>query len=201
VLDEALRRLATAGDHDHDVAANAHMILGMATLAHGHTDQALVLFTDLQRHCRSRGERWWLGNALNGAALAALACGDATLAEQHLHESLPIRMSLGDQLGIAMSMETLAWTAAATNDHARVARLAGAAHRRWRDVGTLLFAAPYLLRGHHQCETEARRSLGNRRYTAEFRRGTRLADRTALSYAVHAAAEQLPGASARRGPE
>jgi non-specific serine/threonine protein kinase len=194
LLTEALSRYHQLNQPDLTLPANmTKVLLAIVLLLQGDPAQAADLCAQCQTVCRAHGDRWQLGHALSGAAHIATLLGDLAQAGAYARESLRVRSGLDDPLGVASSLEWLAWLAAADGDHQRAARLLGAADRQWRIVGQPSYGSPEWLRPHQQCETTTRQALGDATFEREFRRGTGLTLDKTITYALqHGDHRQLP---------
>ena len=182
VMEEAAALLSEAGADK--IRAEVTLILAVAFLFGGDPGRAAELFAECRAICRGSGERWWLGFALVSSALAALALGEVAEATGYLRESLPIRRDLGDTLGIAGTVERLAWVAALNGDGERAARLLGIADGQWGIVGRTLYGAERWLEGRAECEARVRELLSEERYAAARRYGAALELDEAIPYAL-----------------
>jgi len=101
---------------------------------------------------------------------------------------------LGDQVGMAYTLELLGWVAAAQGRAERAAWLLGAAGPLWQRAGHRLSGTAILEEFHQQAERTAREALGEKRYTTLAAVGAR----RPLSVVV---AHALADADALRGNE
>jgi DNA-binding CsgD family transcriptional regulator len=182
-LEESVARFDEVGERGYELSL-AKVSLGMAVLYQGDPVRAARLCAEACAISRENGDRWWLGYALISAALAALAVDDLAAADEYARESLRLRDGLGDTLGMAGSLERLAWIVAASGDMRRAARLLGAADRLWRMVDLPLWGSAQWQRGREKCEASARAVLGDKAFEAAFRHGAELSLAEAVSYAL-----------------
>jgi DNA-binding NarL/FixJ family response regulator len=91
---------------------------------------------------------------------------------------------MADMHGIAGSLERLGWIAAERGEYERAARMIGAADRQWRIVGQILYGASSWLQGRQECETRARRALGDDAYETALEHGGGLSLAEAVRYAL-----------------
>jgi hypothetical protein len=150
--------------------------------------RARRLHAQVRDACRAHGERWWLGYVLAASAQVALAAGDTAQATAYTRESLAMRRASDDPLGVAATLERLAWIAAADGDGLRAARLLGTADTLWRTVGQVLYGVPQLISAHDQCVARTRQALGDAQYDAEFNHYAEIDLNQALDYAQAPAA-------------
>jgi predicted ATPase/DNA-binding CsgD family transcriptional regulator len=183
LAEEALAYFAAQPSANFDLAY-AKLVLAVAIHFQGDPAGAAPLLADCRDICRRHGDQWWLGHVLIASALVALALGDVAQADGYVRESLPPRHARGDTLGLAGSLERLAWIAALNDDFQRAARLLGAANRQWHLIGQTLYGAPHWLVGRRDCETRARTALGDRAYHIAVQRGAALILDQAIDYAL-----------------
>jgi len=88
-----------------------------------------------------------------------------------LNKALPMKHTMGDTIGVAYCLETLAWLAGATHRQERAAWLLGAADTLWRRIGQRLSGNPIVEEIHRQTEKAAREGLGEEAYEGRFARG------------------------------
>jgi predicted ATPase/DNA-binding NarL/FixJ family response regulator len=119
--------------------------------------------------CQANGEHWEQASALWSLAILAWEQGDVDQATALSRESLALRATFGDRVGIAQCLEVLAWAAAGVRAYERAATLLGAADAVWKAVGASLFA--YLAGFREDCESSARRALGDRVFKQAIRKG------------------------------
>ncbi|RSM67910.1 hypothetical protein DMH04_47945 [Kibdelosporangium aridum] len=100
--------------------------------------------------------------------------GDQQAASRLIREGLPAAQQSDDQWVLAHYLEMLGWITGAEGQHARAARLLGAAHTVWRSTGMPPSGPRYLAPSHDHCEHVARHALGDEQFTAAFQHGTRL---------------------------
>jgi non-specific serine/threonine protein kinase len=131
----------------------------------------------------------WRQNAAEPAGIL-LAAG---LMEQALRLAHRSR----DRLGIARSLEVMAWIAADALDARRAGTLLGASAGISRSVGApgIPFAA--LARDHERCEDSSRRLIGRRAFAAAYRRGAELGPDQAVEYALAESSAVLTRSAAR----
>lgn len=84
------------------------------------------------------GDPWAVGRALDGRATLALARDDHAAAEQDAAAALQLQLQLGDQIGAATSMDTIAFAAAGGGDFERAARLCAASDAVRERVGAVI---------------------------------------------------------------
>jgi DNA-binding CsgD family transcriptional regulator len=142
--------------------------------------------------CKAHGDQCYLNYALGVSMIAALMLGDAARATEYGRESLSGCAALGDTLGLTITLEFLAWIAAAEGDHGRTARLLGAAGQQARVNGGNPTTAGLLAAAHGQYEASARTALGDAPFGAEYRAGAELTLDEAIAYARGDTAPRQP---------
>jgi predicted ATPase/DNA-binding CsgD family transcriptional regulator len=163
--DVAQRQLTALGDQ-------AGLLFLDAQLAHlyqltGRPDLAIARCEQgLDRFGPSR-ERWLHGYLYTVAGLAYLQqpgnehrCADALI------KGLRAKHELGDSLGIACSLEALAWAAADADRFERAAWLTGAADPLWQRAGKRLSGTEIMVECHHRAVKAASDGLGEKRFAA-----------------------------------
>jgi predicted ATPase/DNA-binding CsgD family transcriptional regulator len=149
----------------------------------GQPEQALTYFRESLAITEPAGEIWYRSVSLWSAGLVKLAQGDVVASTELQRESLTLRMGIDSRLGIASSLDALAWAAAGT-DARRAAILLGAADARWRVIGTSSTSLPGLAALRALCEQKVRDSLGEAKFTSAFEIGLGLGDTAAIDFAV-----------------
>jgi predicted ATPase/DNA-binding CsgD family transcriptional regulator len=132
----------------------------------------------------SHGAQWSQAWALATLGLHYWQRGLPEQAAGSLRRALSLPRLGKDAWGTGFSLETLAWTMAATGQHERAVTLLGACHGIWRSAGVSLAERGPIKAHHDDCEQRARAALGPARYAAAFQRGTRLSLSAAIAYAL-----------------
>ncbi|MFD9667291.1 ATP-binding protein [Rhodococcus sp. NPDC059968] len=105
-------------------------------------------------------------------------------ASRLLEQSVRLARVVDDRLNAAMSLEALAWIAAADHLGRRAAVLLGAAAALSQTVVGAPIAVPTLLTYHDECVRQARRALGVQVFDEEVRHGEAMTFENALAYAL-----------------
>jgi predicted ATPase/DNA-binding CsgD family transcriptional regulator len=132
---------------------------------------------------------------LRNRGLELVRQGRLDEASESLCEAL--RLSRTGWLGVATSLDLLAWAASAGGRHQRAARLFGAAHASFRRAGTVV-SLPQRERSRHY-RALAREALGEPVFDGAFRRGEQLTQEEAIDYALAGARESPESPKARAG--
>ncbi|WP_065493820.1 ATP-binding protein [Rhodococcus opacus] len=109
---------------------------------------------------------------------------DHTHASRLLEQSVRLARVVDDRLNVAMSLEALAWIAAADHLDRRAAVLLGAAAALSQTVVGATIAVPTLLTYHDECVRQARRALGMQVFDEEVRHGEAMTFENAVAYAL-----------------
>lgn len=159
--------------------------LAAAHLFRREVDQAAVVVDELFEQCTANGDQWNLSYALWGRGYVALLRGRPEEAEADLREAMTIKQALHDTLGVAFTLELLAWTAAAEAEPNRAATLLGAADQLWQSV----VGTRHLIDQRQEFEQMARAGAGDPEFEAARARGTALSMDEALALALR---ERVP---------
>ena len=166
-------------------------------LLRGRPEQAVVVsgraLADL---ADAPGERWIRGFLLVFRGMALWLRGEQEECARTAIEALRVKGDLDDAVGIAYSLELLAWSAVAQHRPVRGAWLLGAAEEQWRRSGRPLSGVEAMLRHHTDSERRARAELGPDRFdqAAGLGRGLLLRQAVQLALAdVDALADAPPG--------
>ncbi len=182
-LEQALEQERTVGVPSA-VTAVSRPILASTVLLLGDTERARALCEECLAMRAPYSVPWSRSWAMWVLGVAAWTDGDTRQACSYARECLRIKQHLNDLVGVALSVELLAW-AATEQDAGRTARLLGVSHTLWSEIGTPLFGfAPYLTR-HHVSEEQARKALGPQAFEDAFEDGRKLTVPEATSYALH----------------
>jgi non-specific serine/threonine protein kinase len=158
--------------------------LGLGRCILGEPDAALEPLRESQAICESRGDRWVLAWSLMVHAVAQWRLEEPAAATELLRRSVRYKQELGDLLGVALGMEFLAWTAEATGDAERAARLFGASRAFFEPLGAYLVSIGLFLRWHDGCARRVRAALGEQRYGRAENLGRELSLDEAVGYAM-----------------
>jgi hypothetical protein len=195
---------ALAHHHMHGDPTGIWLALGylaLTTMALGDPDRAIAFSEENLALCDSRGASSSRTYPLWELSLARWLSGDRQQAARLIWEGLPAARQLSDRWVLAHYLETLAWITGADGQHARAARLLGAAHTVWRSTGTSPSGPGYLAPSHHDhCEQQVRAALGDEHFTAAFQHGTHFTLDQAIDYALEDTSEQTTTAQPAPAP-
>ncbi len=180
LLDEARRGFATAGNSRELAFCTALLALDHVLL--GDLDGALDHHSACVALTEAVGETWLRSWSIWCAGLAQWARADSAAAHELMTESLRLKRLVGEPVGIAVLLDTLAWFTA-DRDPERAAVLLGAAQNEWDryDASPLLpgFGAP------RSAATQMARSLlGDADFDLAVAHGRSLDQATAIAMAL-----------------
>ncbi|MBP1823282.1 tetratricopeptide repeat protein [Mycobacterium sp. OAE908] len=144
------------------------------------------------------GEEYFRSWSMWAYAVDLWLQGDHDRALEVEQESLRLKRSLDDPIGIAVCLEALAWIAAADGEVERSATLLGAAEAIWRPIGMSLAAIPPLWAYRQRCEDDARRNASDSEFQIAFASGMGLQAEDAIAYALGEVARRPPRSPAHR---
>ncbi|MEV0582281.1 LuxR C-terminal-related transcriptional regulator [Nonomuraea sp. NPDC050310] len=181
-LDEATAAGARAREIMQEIGDHLGLVCIDAQEGHLHHlagDSARSL-ESCQRGMRRLGEhsreQWVRGYLHYLIGIARFRDGDLDGCVEPLLEGMRIKISLGDNTGLAYCLEGLAWHAAETGRMERVAWLLGAAERLWQWGGGNRLSGTAIMESHHQrAERLAHAKLGGVRYAERHAQGFRAA--------------------------
>lgn len=145
-----------------------------ALLLMDEVDRAHDMLVEMHDRCQEAGESWLLSYAIWGLAFVKLIRGQVGEAEAGLREALRIKRRFHDTLGLAFSLDVLAWTKIAKGQAEHGARLLGGGSRLWQTVGAQLFGSKDLMVRREQFEDLARAAIGDSAFDASFAQGGEL---------------------------
>ncbi|WP_237710753.1 ATP-binding protein [Saccharopolyspora spinosa] len=181
-LEEALAREDAAGQPSA-VTVVSRPILASTVLLLGDCERARALCEECLAMRDAYGVPWSGSWALWVLGLVAWTEGNAEQASSYARECLRLKQQLNDLVGMAISIELLAWSAV-DQDAESAARLLGASHTLWREIGRPLFGFPPYVARHRASEEQARMVLGSRAFDVAFEDGNSLTCDQAISYAL-----------------
>lgn len=185
-----------------DVAkeANLHFLHGMMLGWADRADEAAQAYRRCLELTQPRGERWLSSYSLWGLGVDALIAGHVEEAVHLEREALADKVMFGDQLGVGLSIEVLAWAAAERNQAAAAAVLLGAASAIWDTIGMSVAAMPYLSRRREVGIAATRAQLPPAGYDQLHERGRTQPLSESVDLALGRAGVRVSGASARLTP-
>jgi len=150
----------------------------------GRPEEAVAVCAETRRLCEEHGEEWVLSYVLRMLALAHSVQGDWDRAEAHARDALRRKLAVRDVIGIGLTLDLLAQTAARRGAHERAAVLLGGADRVWADVDRDRWGSQALGATRRDSETRARRAVGAAAFERAYARGGALGLDGTVGYAV-----------------
>ncbi|MET0234333.1 MAG: BTAD domain-containing putative transcriptional regulator [Kibdelosporangium sp.] len=163
--------------------------LAITVAFEGDLARAEALCLEAREICLVNGEQWALAYAFWVLAFITANREQPVAATELARESLRIKHTFNDLLGVAIVIELLALLAVMTGDATRSAALLGAAHQIWPRVGAQLFGSAHFNATHQQCATLTKQALGDLAFEIAFDRGATLRLVDAVTYALDDKAE------------
>ncbi|HEX4832089.1 MAG TPA: LuxR C-terminal-related transcriptional regulator [Trebonia sp.] len=190
---EAEARLAALGHDSGLVSLDIH--LGYLHLLSGEADQAIGRCEQGLGRLPA-GERWGRSYLTLIKAQALLMRGEAAPSATAATEALALKHELGDIVGLAYCLESLAMLALTERQYERIAWLHGAADALWERTSKRFGGAQAFEDYHNLVVGAARDQLGPDRYAELFRAGGALDLDAAVRLASGQAAPPEPSAEA-----
>lgn len=178
MLEEALQQYLDC-DLPSQYVDSAMMELACAHILNHDLDRAGEVTDWLYERSIAAREKLMLSYALWLRGWLALERGDATAAEAALVESLRIKQSFQETLGLGLALEVLSWAFVVKGDAERSATLMGGSEDLWRALGTRM-----LERKRARYVAAAREGLGTARFEAAFARGEAMTIDETLAFAL-----------------
>lgn len=150
----------------------------------GSSSEAATIGDECRQLCQQHGEQWVYSYTLYALALAEWQSNEMREATLHARESLRIKRTFHDLLGMVLNVDLLAWIAAEEGACERAAILLGVAQRLWHQFGQPLFGSRNWSRLRHKCEARCHVRLGSHAFEAAQHRGSEFTTSQALAYAI-----------------
>lgn len=189
LLEEAVEGHRASGDRNGLMTALYQLTMACAMSGDPRAEDVGKECLDL---CDQAHAPWSRSYALWALGLHLWRQGEPRRAAELLRDALTARRVVGDGWGIALCLEALAWTAASAGEAERGARLLGAAEVVWRSIGISQSGFRHMAAGHERTETRLRSDLGERRYAAAVRRGTKMGLDQAADWALYDSSAPAP---------
>lgn len=155
--------------------ATVHATLGDTARAMEYAEECIEL-------SRQASEHWCRAMARWTQALVVWQEGRYAKVRSCAREVLRLKEPFGDRLGMAMSIELLAWVASRQGGHEEAARLLGGAQSALRSIGGGLFR--HLQPEHDQCVQATRAALGEPQYDRCLAEGAAVAFEDVVALAL-----------------
>lgn len=187
----ATRCFGEADNLYHDAGADSDILVaaldvqvGLLRISCGDLDGARErLAATYGRSCAAE-ETWIRSYALDGLGFIALLSHDVDEARRLAREALTATSGFEDTIGLSLSLDLAAWTAAADRRYERCAVLLGAASARWGSFGHQLYGSPDWQARRQGYEQQARDTLGGPIFDTAFQHGATMSAADILSYAL-----------------
>lgn len=194
LLERSLR--LQEGLPDRRNAALALMHLAVLWSQRGDHSRALELFGRASDLCREVGDRYFLAWNLQGGGIEAFQIGDLDRASAMAAEGLRLSRAVDNQVGMAFSIEILAWIATATGRTERAAGLLGGLQSMWEAIPAKLY--PPYVQSHDVALAAATSSLGDRGFNRAYRDGGQMSPEQLVSLALEEREPVVPRPTGRR---
>jgi predicted ATPase/DNA-binding CsgD family transcriptional regulator len=179
LLDEALALHRTGTDPFGVPLALVQLATVHATL--GEPERAMTYAEECIALSEAASERWCAALARWVEALVQWRLGHGSRARSHARDVLRLKEPFGDRMGMAMSVEVVAWAESEAGRFPEAARLLGAVQAALDSIGATLFG--HLHEDHDACLARTREALGEADFRRAFDEGTamRFGDAVALA--------------------
>jgi non-specific serine/threonine protein kinase len=148
----------------------------------GDADRAMACAEECVALSEAASERWCAALARWVEALVQWRLGRAARARTFARDVLRLKQPFGDRMGMAMSVEVVAWAEADAGHAAEAARLLGAVQTALDSIGASLFG--HLHEDHETCLARIREALGEAAFETTFGEGTALRFDEAIALAL-----------------
>jgi predicted ATPase/DNA-binding CsgD family transcriptional regulator len=148
----------------------------------GDPDQAMAYAEECIELGEAASERWCSALARWVEALVQWQLGRAVRARNYAREVLRLKEPFGDRMGMAMSVELVAWAESEAGHHAEAVQLIGAVQAGLDSIGASLFG--HLHGDHARCLARTRAALGDAAFGRAFEEGSSLRFDDAVALAV-----------------
>lgn len=148
----------------------------------GDSDRALAYAEECVALSKAASERWCAALARWVEALVQWRLGHAARARTHARDVLRLKEPFGDRMGMAMSVEVVAWAESDAGRSADAARLLGAVEAALDSIGSSLFG--HLLEDHDSCLARTREALGDAAFGRAFAEGATMRFDEAVALAL-----------------
>jgi len=171
--------------------ANLHFLHGVMLGWADRPDEAAEAYRLCFEMGEPVGEQVFTSYSTWGLGLDALLAGRVDDAIELERAALRSRADFQDQLGIALTIEVLAWAAAEQKRGREAALLLGAAEAIWTDTGMSVAGMPYVSRRREDGVQATRRLLSSREFEEILQLGQTMPQSEVISIALGEA--RMPG--------
>ena len=180
----ALEAMARVGDPASLALGNYYLATAVATT--GQLAEARQLASEGLDASERGGDS--LARAMLNGLLGTVQwlLDDPAAGESSLREAVRVQYLLGHRMGMATSLEGLAWVAGSSGQPERAALLLGASAALFEQLG-LMPILPYWDVHHNACENGVRASMGETRYRPSWERGHALSRDQVVAVALESA--------------
>ncbi|KXX59639.1 protein kinase domain-containing protein [Rhodococcus sp. LB1] len=190
-LETALAVFSERRDRTLEVAAL--YLLGLAYELSGSTDRGNQCHERVLAITEQYGEKMYRSYSLWALGISVWRQGGTDRSVRLLEQSLELTRQVHSPRVATAGLEALAWIACELHDAPRAAVLLGAAEELARSMGTPAVMLSNLLVYQNECESRARKKLGDKAFEEAHRRGQGLGFDAAIAFALH---EHPPSTSA-----
>ena len=148
----------------------------------GDSDRAMTYAEECVALSEAASERWCAALARWVEALLQWRLGHGDRARTYARDVLRLKAPFGDRMGMAMSVEVVAWAESDAGRSADAARLLGAVQAALDSIGANLFG--HLLEDHDPCLARTREALGDAAFRRAFDEGAALRFDEAVALAL-----------------
>jgi len=190
-------QLQELGDFGGLVSLDIH--LGYLCLLTGDLEGAVDRCARGLRRLGGSREAWARSYLLVISGTASLFQGNAVASAAACGQALELKYELGDTVGIAYCLESLALLASQQRRHRRTVWLLGAAHTLWEQAGRRFGGTEILEQLHEAAALAARTALGEDRYASLWDQAARQPLTEILTLAVSGVDAPVPAPVAAAG--
>ncbi|HEU4515152.1 MAG TPA: LuxR C-terminal-related transcriptional regulator [Nocardioidaceae bacterium] len=148
----------------------------------GDSDRAMACAEECIALSQAASERWCAALARWVQALVQWRLRRGARARTYARDVLRLKAPFGDRMGMAMSVEVVAWAESAAGHPADAARLLGAVQAALDSIGASLFG--HLHEDHDRCLARTRDALGDDAFDLAFEEGATLRFDEAVALAL-----------------
>lgn len=163
----------------------------------GDSDRGMAYAEECIGLSEAASERWCAALARWVEALVQWRLGRGSRARTYARDVLRLKEPFGDRMGMAMSIEVIAWAEADAGNAEQAAWLLGAVQTAMRSIGAGLFG--HLDEDHDRCLASTRTALGDRVFDRVLKEGMALGFDEAVTLALGRRTPAAPGDSTGDG--